>query len=406
MAGLKLKDVNKIYPSGTLALCNVNLELKDNEFIAIVGGEKSGKSTTLRTIAGLEEITEGDILIDDKSVNGVDPKDRDIAMIFQSNTLYPALTAYENMAFGLKLRKASQALIDQRVKSAAQILGLTDVLYRKPKALTAAQKQKVALGRAIVREPRLYLFDDPIAGLDTSLKASMRNVIVNLQARMNGTFIYATKNVSEAVTMATRIVVLRDGFVQQIDTPANLYDYPANAFVAMFMGSPAINFINNAKIVSEDGVVYAVSGDIKLPLADNILNRFTSKDEYINSGKSVILGIRPEDLSQVTEGGNFNGKVTEVEEVAGITYANCDVASNVNMTVKVENVQKGDSVLLAAHLGNMYIFDGHTRLTLLARDGGYEKNDFADADKIPLSFEEEEAIKAKSKQPINEKKKK
>ena len=252
MAGLKLNGVNKIYPSGENALFNINFETKDKEFIVVVGGEASGKSTLLRVVAGLEEPSSGEIYIDDKDVTDVEPKDRDIAMVFRSSTLYPALNVFDNMAFGLRLRKAPQALIEQRVKAAAAILGLNDVLYRKPKALTAAAKQRVAIGRAIVREPKLYLFDEPLSGLDDNLRADMLNVIINLQARMEGTFVYATKNLAEAMAIGTRIVVLKNGLIQQIDTPENLYDYPANAYVAFYIGAPTINFVKDAQITKSD----------------------------------------------------------------------------------------------------------------------------------------------------------
>ena len=252
MANLVLKDVSKLYPSGALALCKVNLEVSDREFIALIGSEKSGKTTLLRVIAGLEEATDGQVVIGDKDMTGVPPKDRDVAMIFRNDTLYPSLNVYENIAYGLKMRHFPQAAVDARVKAAAEILGLTEVLNRKPKTLTAAQRQRVALGRAIAREPKLYLLDDPIAGLDDALRAQMRSLIINLQARVDGTFIYATKNVNEALTMATRVVVMREGVVQQVDTPANLYDYPANAYVALLVGSPAINLLPGAALEEEE----------------------------------------------------------------------------------------------------------------------------------------------------------
>jgi multiple sugar transport system ATP-binding protein len=405
MANLQLKALNKIYPSGALALYNVNLQLADKEFIAVIGGEKSGKSTLLRVIAGLEDATEGEIYVGGKEVSSLEPKDRDVAMIFQNNTLYPALTVFDNMAFGLKLRKAPQAVIEQRVKSAAAILGLEDVLYRKPKALTTEQKQKAVLGRAIVREPKLYLFDDPLAGLTDDLKAQLRNIIVNLQARMEGTFIYATKNVNEALAMATRIVVLKDGFVQQIDTPANLYDYPANAYVAFCIGSPSINFINKATIEKREGEYVATfaGGEVKLP--ENVVKRFGDVDSYAESGKRVILGLRAEDLSVSKEEGNFKCTVASVEEIGGKKYAECDLTSTLSFTLEAD-AAKGDQVNIGADLSRLYIFDSETRFNLLARDDGYSKTNFADADFKPLAYSEEEAIKNKLKTPVKDKKKK
>lgn len=403
MAGLKLVGINKLYPSGTMALHSVSFELADKEFVAVVGGEKSGKSTLLKVIAGLEEATEGQVIIDGKDVTEVDPKDRDIAMIFRNDTLYPSLTAYENMAFGLKLRKAPHALIDARVKTVAEILGLTDCLYKKPKALNAAQKQKVAIGRAIAREPRLYLFDDPIAGLDGELKMKMRNVIVNLQARMNGSFVYAAKNVNEAITMATRIIVLREGFVQQIDAPKNLYDYPANAYVAFLIGSPTINFVNGAKIVKDGENFIAQSGSFKIALSDKVKARFTALNEYADTEKSVILGIRPEDIKAET-GGAYEATVTASEEIAGKKFADCDMEKL--SFVMEASAQKGEKVTFSVDADRLYIFDGTTRLSLLSRDEGYAETGFADAAFIPLPYDEEQSITEKSKFKPKDKKKK
>lgn len=403
MANLQLNSVSKIYPSGALALYKANLSLSDSEFIAVVGGEKSGKSTLLRLVAGLEDVTDGQIIVGGKDVTKVDSKERDIAMIFQGNTLYPSLTVFENLAYGLRIRKASQAVVEQRVKAAAEVLGLTDILFRKPKMLTVAQKQLVAFGRAIVREPKLYLLDDPISGLSSEIRAWLRSVLINLQMRMKGTFVYATKNVNEAITMATRIVVLRDGFVQQIDTPANLYDYPANAFVAFTIGSPTVNFVNNAVIV-KDGEGYAAEAEgIRFALPANIVERFTSISEYAESGKKVILGIRPEDAF-VGEGGFIEGKVTAAQEICGNGYADCD-AGKLSFVVKADGVKKDDTVSIGMDLTRAYLFDADTRLTLLARDSGYVKTDYPDADVVPLSYTEEEEIKNKLKLKPDDKKK-
>ncbi len=393
MANLQLKSVSKIYPSGELALYKNNLQLSDSEFIAVVGGEKCGKTTFLRLIAGLDEVTEGEILVGDKDVTEEPSKDRDITMIFQSNTLYPSLSVFENIAYGLRIRKVSDKVVEQRVKAAAELLGLTDVLYRKPKALTTEQKQKTVFGRAIAREPKLYLLDDPLSGLDKAMREKLRSVLINLQMRMKGTFIYATKNVNEALTMATRILVLREGFIQQIDTPANLYDYPANAFVAFTVGSPTINFVNGAIIEKDGEAVYAVSGDVRLQLPENILARFKSVDEYAGTGKKVILGLRPEDMS-TGEDGFMTATVNAAEEVAGCNYADCD-GKNLSFVVRVDNVKKGDSVTLCADMTHAYLFDAETRLTLLERDGGYQKTEYPDADVTPLAFDEEETLKKK-----------
>ena len=242
MASLLLKGIYKVYPSGVTAVTDFNLDIKDKEFIVFVGPSGCGKSTTLRMIAGLEEISKGELYIDGKLVNDVVPKDRDIAMVFQNYALYPHMTVYDNMAFGLKLRKVPKQIIDERVKEAAAILGITDYLTRKPKALSGGQRQRVALGRAIVREPKVFLLDEPLSNLDAKLRAQMRTEISKLHARLATTFIYVTHDQVEAMTMGTRIVVMKDGFMQQVDTPQNLYDYPINQFVAGFIGTPQMNF--------------------------------------------------------------------------------------------------------------------------------------------------------------------
>ena len=392
MANLILKDVSKLYPSGALALCKVNLEISDKEFIAVVGAEKSGKSTLLRVIAGLEEATSGEIIIGGKDVSGVPPKDRDIAMIFRNDTLYPSINVYENMAYGLRMRKAPQAAIEARVKAAANILGLSDVLLRKPKTLTAAQRQRVALGRAIAREPKLYLLDDPIAGLDDNLKAEMRSIIVNLQARVDGTFIYATKNVNEALTMATRVVVLREGVVQQVDTPANLYDYPANAYVALLIGSPAINILNGATIEEEDGALVALYKGVKIALGPGIADRLQNREEYVGTGRKIIVGIRPEDMKW---GEGLAATVSATEEADGRLYAECTVSKELSLlALAPAGVARGDGANICPDPEHICLFDGQTRITLLARDGGYAATGYADADVAPMAYDDEEQLKS------------
>lgn len=395
MANLRLIGVSKKYLSGTLALYGANLELADSEFIAVVGGEKSGKSTLLRVIAGLEDASEGSIFIGDKDVTAEPPKERDVAMIFQGNSLYPAMTVYENIAYGLKLRKASPALIDKRVKAAAEMLGLSDLLGRRPKAITAEQRQKVAFARALVREPKLYLLDDPLSGFDTALRDSLRSVLVNIQTRMNGTFIYATKSVQEAISMASRILVLREGMIQQIDTPANLYDYPANAYVAFLIGSPSINFINGATVVREGEEYFVTKDGVKLAIPDKIVKRFASVEEYVGGDKKVIVGIRPEDLS-VGKEGFMSALVAETEDIDGTVYADCD-GEELSFVVRANGAEKGDTVKVDADLSHMQIFDSVSRLSLLARDEGYKVNGLPDSDRMPLGFDEEEAIRQKYK---------
>lgn len=405
MASLKLSGVNKIYPSGVAVLYNVGFETKDKEFIVVVGGENSGKSTLLKVIAGLEEATGGSVFIGGKDMSDVDPKNRDIAMVFRSDTLYPALNVFDNIAFPLRIRKAPATLVEQRVKAAANILGLDDVLYRKPKILTTAARQRVAIARAIAREPKLYLFDEPLAGLDEKLRLDMLNVIINLQARMQGTFIYATKNLSEAMTIGTRIIVMKNGLVQQIDSPANLYDYPANAYVAFYIGSPSINFIQKVKIVKEGDKYFAATDGLKLELPENIVKRFVSIDEYADGDKTVILGLRPEDCN--ASGGEICGTVAKVENDGDKWFAECDLANGVSLVVAADDkTAKGGAAKIKIDSSHVYLFDSVTRLTLLERDGGYKKSDFADADFKPLPYDEEQVLIENLKPKKEAKKKK
>lgn len=402
MASLKLNGVNKLYPSGTLALYDANLETTDKEFIVVVGAEESGKTTLLRLIAGLDECSEGRIFIGDREVTELDPKERDIAMVFRNNTLYPTLNVFDNMAFGLKIRKASPALIEQRVKAAAKILGLEEILYRKPKALTAAQRQRVAIGRAIVREPKIYLLDEPLAGLDEKLRIELLNLIINMQARMEGTFIYATKNLSEALSIGTRVVVMKKGTIQQIDTPANLYDYPVNAYVAFFIGAPTINFVNNAKVVKAEDGIFVEEGDFKVKLSEKVVSRFGNIDEYTDGGKQVIFGIRPEDIRTVAGSG---AKVEKIENDGEDYYAECSYLSH-TFVVKTDKEQTAGDCGIELDEDRVHLFDAETRLTLLSRDEGYKKSGFADADRIPLTFPEEEELLKTFKTKKAEKKKK
>lgn len=387
MSSLKLKGLSKTYPSGEKALQNVSLETAEKEFVVLLGiGEMSGKSTLLRVVAGLEDITEGEVFIDGKDVSDVDPRERNVAMVFKNDNLNNANTVFENMAYGLTIRKAPQTVIDERVKVAAKILGLTDVLNRKPKTLTAAMRQRVALGRAIVREPKLYLFDEPLSGLDEKLRVETLGLIVNMQARMEGTFIYATKNVAEAMAIASRIVVLKDGQVQQIDTPANLYDYPANGFVALSTGSPTPSFIAKTKIEQLNGTYAAVKGDLQFPLPENIVARFENIEEYAGTGKEVVLCIRPED-AKINKGGAYAAKFEKT--LTGQTpYSVCELDGGIYVTVGGQpDCSKGESCAFDIDLTRLYIFDGKTDLTLLKKDAGYKDTGFADADYVPPPVE-------------------
>ena len=263
MASLSLKHIYKKYPGGVTAVSDFSLEIKDKEFLILVGPSGCGKSTTLRMIAGLEEITEGELFIGDRLVNDIAPKDRDIAMVFQSYALYPHMTVFENMAFGLKLRKTPKEEIKRRVEEAARILDITHLLDRRPKALSGGQKQRVALGRAIVREPKVFLLDEPLSNLDAKLRAAMRTEITKIHKKIGTTFVYVTHDQVEAMTMATRIVVMKDGIIQQVDTPQNLYDMPVNIFVAGFIGTPQMNFIN-CTLVKKGDDMFVNFGNVSL----------------------------------------------------------------------------------------------------------------------------------------------
>ena len=266
MASISLKGIYKIYPGDVTAVSDFNLEIEDKEFIILVGPSGCGKSTTLRMIAGLEEISKGELYIGDRLVNDVPPKDRDIAMVFQNYALYPHMTVYKNMAFGLELRKTPKDEIDKRVREAARVLDIEHLLDRKPKALSGGQRQRVALGRAMVRNPAVFLLDEPLSNLDAKLRTSMRTEIIKLHQKLGTTFIYVTHDQTEAMTMGDRIVVMKDGLIQQVDTPQNLYDYPCNMFVGGFIGSPQMNFLD-ATLVKEGSNYYVDLGGDKLLIA-------------------------------------------------------------------------------------------------------------------------------------------
>ncbi len=289
MARVVLKNITKIYSNNNKVVDNINIEIKDKEFVVLVGPSGCGKSTTLRMIAGLEEITDGEIYIDDRKVNNVAPKDRDIAMVFQNYALYPHMTVFENMAFGLKIRKLPKSEIVKLVTEAAEILELQNLLERKPKALSGGQRQRVALGRAIVRKPKVFLFDEPLSNLDAKLRIQMRTEISKLHKRLGVTMIYVTHDQTEAMTMGEKIVVMNSGKVEQIDTPLNIYNFPVNKFVAGFVGSPPMNFIE-AELLTETKVKVLTNG-AELTLIRKYED-FTEKER----NKNIIIGIRPEDI--------------------------------------------------------------------------------------------------------------
>jgi multiple sugar transport system ATP-binding protein len=291
MAEVQLKNVSKIYEGGNIAVNEINIDVKDREFVVLVGPSGCGKSTTLRMIAGLEDITKGELFIDGKLVNNVAPKDRDIAMVFQNYALYPHMTVFENMAFGLKLRKFDKREIKIRVTDAAKILGIEEYLDRKPKALSGGQRQRVAVGRAIVRKPKVFLFDEPLSNLDAKLRVQMRTQISILHHTLNATMIYVTHDQTEAMTMGNRIVIMKDGVIHQVDTPLNLYNLPVNKFVAGFIGSPSMNFIEG-EIIDDNGIIFKSSGnELCIKLLEKQEDKFKT---YIN--KNIWLGIRPEDI--------------------------------------------------------------------------------------------------------------
>ena len=298
MAGLKLNGIYKKYPGGVVAVSNFCLNIKDKEFIILVGPSGCGKSTTLRMVAGLEEITEGELLIDGKVMNNVAPKDRDIAMVFQNYALYPHMTVYDNMAFSLKLKKTPKAEIDRKVREAAEILDITQYLNRKPKALSGGQRQRVAIGRAIVRSPKVFLMDEPLSNLDAKLRNQMRAEIIKLREKIDTTFIYVTHDQVEAMTLGDRIVIMRDGFIQQIGTPQEVFNHPANLFVAGFIGTPQMNFFDAKLAKKGDKFVASVQGaEFELPAAKQEALKAMEKVP-----SDVVVGVRPVHIQLAQEG--------------------------------------------------------------------------------------------------------
>jgi multiple sugar transport system ATP-binding protein len=369
MASLSLKNIYKVYSGNVTAVRDFNLDIEDKEFIVFVGPSGCGKSTTLRMIAGLEEISQGELNIGDKLVNDVAPKDRDIAMVFQNYALYPHMSVYDNMAFGLKLRKVPKAEIEKKVKEAARVLDIEHLLDRKPKALSGGQRQRVALGRAIVREPKVFLMDEPLSNLDAKLRVQMRTEISKLHKKLQTTFVYVTHDQTEAMTMGTRIVVMKDGLIQQVDTPQHIYDHPVNIFVAGFIGSPQMNFMD-AKVGEKNGKVVLVFGDDTVVLPEDKAAA-VRKGGYI--GKDVIMGIRPEDLDDSAE---FIAKhpesivsaTVEVTELMGAeTYiylakGKSNIIARVNGSSKA---QMGDVLRLALDTSKIHVFDKETENTVI-----------------------------------------
>ena len=368
MASLSLEHIYKRYPNGFEAVKDFNLEIEDKEFIIFVGPSGCGKSTTLRMIAGLEEISEGTLKIGDKVMNDVEPKDRDIAMVFQNYALYPHMTVYDNMAFGLKLRKVPKPEIDKMVREAARILDLESLLDRKPKALSGGQRQRVAMGRAIVRNPKVFLMDEPLSNLDAKLRGQMRIEISKLHQRLGTTIIYVTHDQTEAMTLGTRIVVMNAGVVQQVDTPQVLYNTPCNLFVAGFIGSPQMNFVDAVCKVKGDKVyLQAGPSDIELPAA-----KAKKLIDGGYDGKTVVLGIRPEDVHDEPEfiaksqGTLIEATIRVYEMLGAEVYLHFDY-EGASMTARVDprtTARTGDTVKFALDADKIHVFDKETEKTI------------------------------------------
>ena len=368
MASLSLSHIDKTYPNGFKAVKDFNLEIADKEFIIFVGPSGCGKSTTLRMIAGLEDITGGEFKIDGKLMNDVEPKDRDIAMVFQNYALYPHMTVFDNMAFGLKLRKVPKEQIKKQVEEAAKILDLDKLLDRKPKALSGGQRQRVAMGRAIVRNPKVFLMDEPLSNLDAKLRVQMRTEISKLHDRLGATIIYVTHDQTEAMTLGTRIVVMKDGIAQQVDTPKNLYDNPKNLFVAGFMGSPQMNFID-AEVTQSGADVVLLFGQSSIVVPESKA-RMLIEGGYIN--KTVIMGVRPEDFHDeevfidARPEASIEVTIRLYEMLGAEVFLYFDV-DKYSCTARVNprtTARPGDTIRMAIDTSKIHIFDKETQLVI------------------------------------------
>lgn len=386
MADVSLRHIYKVYPNGTKAVNDFNMEIADKEFIVFVGPSGCGKSTTLRMIAGLEDVSAGELKIGDLVVNDMEPKDRDIAMVFQNYALYPHMTVYENIAFGLRLRKLSKEDIHKKVTEAAEILGITEYLGKKPKEMSGGQRQRVALGRAIVREPKVMLLDEPLSNLDAKLRTQMRAEIAKLHQKLQTTFIYVTHDQVEAMTMGTRIVVMKNGFVQQIDTPKNLYRYPANKFVAGFIGTPQMNFFEGTLTKKGDGAELAFAySEEKITLPKELLVKV--RPDYLDGKTTVYVGLRAEDVSLAPEDiergdAVVNVKISHKEELGSETLIYGDInmggdgymESSTRIIVKdngSRELRTGEVVKVALNVGRIHLFDRNTEESILPRIPAY-----------------------------------
>lgn len=365
MSGIVLENLCKTYPGGVQAVKDFSLEIKDKEFIVLVGPSGCGKSTVLRMIAGLEEITAGDLYIDEELVNNLSPKDRDIAMVFQNYALYPHMTVYKNLAFALSLRKVPKDEIDSMVKETANILGLEEYLNRKPKALSGGQKQRVALGRAMVRDPKAFLLDEPLSNLDAKLRASTRTEITKLHNKLNTTFVYVTHDQTEAMTMADRIVVMKDGEIHQVGSPKELYDYPGNIFVAGFIGTPQMNFIDTV-LVKKNSDYYAKIDEALFPLEKNRFDNDTL-DKYVD--KDLVLGIRTEDLVLASndQESSLSSLVEVTEHMGSEVFVYIDYFGN-KLIGKFDSdlhLKMGDRIDISFKPNKIHLFDKESESSLL-----------------------------------------
>ena len=373
MSSVSLQHISKVYPGGVTAVSDFSLEIQDREFIVLTGPSGCGKSTVLRMVAGLEDITEGEVYIDGKLVNGAMPKDRDVAMVLQNFALYPHMTVYENMAYALKLRKAPRQQIKERVEKAADLLEISHLLGRRPKALSLGQRQQVALGRAIVREPKVFLMDEPLSNLDAKLRARMRAEIIRLHQKLEATMIYVTHDQTEAMTMADRIVIMKDGVLQQADTPQNNYDYPVNQFVAGFIGAPQMNFFD-ARLRQENGRVTAVLGDSRITVPPEITDRLKN-ESYI--GQDVILGVRPENIGDdphfvaAHPDAVMDVRVESTEQLGGDTFLYFTASGQQDNAVARVNprsqARADERVKVALDAARLHLFDKTTEETILNR---------------------------------------
>ena len=402
MAEVILKNVKKQYDNGFVAVHDFNLEIKDKEFIVLVGPSGCGKSTTLRMIAGLEDISDGEISIGGTVVNDMEPKDRDIAMVFQNYALYPHMSVYENIAFGLRLRKVPNDEVHEKVVNAAEILGITDLLGRKPKQLSGGQRQRVAIGRAIVRVPKVFLMDEPLSNLDAKLRNQMRAEIILLREKINTTFVYVTHDQTEAMTLGDRIVIMKDGYVQQVGTPQELFNHPANIFVAGFIGTPQMNFFD-ADLKKEGGRYNAYIGGAKIAVPEHINAALLAKD---NVPAKATLGIRPENLiicdENTPDSIRADVKVTEMMGSEIHVHAECGEGKKIILRVQIADMTDEEQIELLKHT-HLYFTLRERTINLFDTEDG---RNLAVENAVPVPKEEKKAAVIEKPDKKNKKKNK